>query len=670
MGGGGEGRRAPATSGGGAGTPDGRRVGAAGATGGGGGRRGVSGGGGRGGDGGSGGGGGVGRGGERGGRTTLRPEAPKLPPVKPASRNHSFLECVVELLRGSRALRRRTFLRVSDAWLWLSPSLDALHWRAGGGGDAARPTDGAGAISLARVRRLKGTDREVVLDNLDGSRVDFILPSCEVADIWLSGLACLVPLGAVVKSRYRALQTRDRYDPLADHWAGTPLLAAKRVADYVLLGTIGRGTYGKVKIALCAADRHFYAVKILSKRSLRNGYMTRKLERKARGGELSRSALALGADGADAAGSDGGAGRQRDVSSLADADVRWAGGGGSSSSKSEELVSDLIPEIAIMRPLHHPNVVEFKAVFNDESTDRVYIVVEYVPRGSIMSSARLQGTPPITEARAREVTRDVLTGLAYLHDQGVIHRDIKPDNLLHCADGTVKISDFGAACHVRPAAASSAAATPPTSIDARANGSTAETGVAAAATAAAPAAVDGAPGGLVGGSGSFRGRTLSTLSSVPSSSSPYIAAMPSGHRSATLREMVGTPAFTAPELSLFRGAAPREAPDPFAADLWSVGATLFYLVYGRAPFLASSVLDMYEAVRSQDLVLPASPATSPALGAFLRRLMDKDPATRLTLREALSSPWLAEAAPAAAPAAAAPPLAVCARVLGRADPQR
>lgn len=574
----------------------------------------------------------------------------------------------MELLRGSRALRRRTFLRVSDAWLWLSPSLDALHWRGGGGGDAARPFDGTGSISLARVRRLKGTDREVVLDNLDGSRVDFILPSCEVADIWLSGLACLVPLGAAVKSRYRALQTRDRYDPLADHWAGTPLSAAKRVADYVLLGTIGRGTYGKVKIALCAADRHFYAVKILSKRSLRNGYMTRKLERKARGGEPSRSALALGADGADAAGSDSGAGRQRDLSSLADADVRWAGGGGSSSSKSEELVSDLIPEIAIMRPLRHRNVVEFKAVFNDESTDRVYIVVEYVSRGSIMSSARLQGTPPITEARAREVTRDVLTGLAYLHEQGIIHRDIKPDNLLHCADGTVKISDFGAACHVQPAAASSATATPPASTDARTNGGATETGVAAGA--AAPSAADVAPGGLVGGSGSFRGRTLSTLSSAPSSSSPYIAAMPSGHRSAALREMVGTPAFTAPELSLFRGAAPREAPDPFAADLWSVGATLFYLIYGRAPFLASSVLDMYEAVRSQELVLPASPPSSPALDTFLRRLMDKDPATRMTLREALASPWLAEAAPAAAPAAAAPPLAARARVLGRSDPQR
>ncbi|GAB0489353.1 hypothetical protein MMPV_000571 [Pyropia vietnamensis] len=668
MGGGGEGRRAPTTPAGGSGAPNGRRVGAAGTAGGDGGRRG-SGGGGGGGSGGDGGGGG-----RRGtGRTIPRSEAPKLPPVKPASRNHSFLECVVELLRGSRALRRRTFLRVSDAWLWLSPDLDVLHWRAGGGGDAARPADGAGAIPLARVRRLKGTDREVVLDTLDGLRVDFILPSCEVADIWLSGLACLVPLGAAVKSRYRALQTRDRYDPLADHWVGIPLSAAKRVADYVLLGTIGRGAYGKVKIALCAADRHFYAVKILSKRSLRNGYMTRKLERKARGGEPSRSTLALGADVADAVGSDGDAGRQRDLSSLADADVRWAGGGGSSSSKSEELVSDLIPEIAIMRALHHPNVVEFKAVFNDESTDRVYIVVEYVSRGSIMSSARLQGTPPISEARAREVTRDVLAGLAYLHDQGVIHRDIKPDNLLHCADGTVKISDFGAACHVRPVSASSAAATPPASTDARTNGSAAETaGVAPAGTAASavPAAIDGAPGGPVGGSGSFRGRALSTLSSTPSSSSPYIAAMPSGHRSAALREMVGTPAFTAPELSLFRGAAPREAPDPFAADMWSVGATLFYLVYGRAPFLASSVLDMYEAVRSQELVLPASPATSPALGAFLRRLMDKNPATRLTLREALSTPWLAEAPTAATQAASTPPFAMRARVLGRADPQR
>lgn len=41
--------------------------------------------------------------------------------------------------------------------------------------------------------------------------------------------------------------------------------------------------------------------------------------------------------------------------------------------------------------------------------------------------------------------RDIVAGLAYLHAEGVIHRDIKPQNILLTADGTAKIADFGAA---------------------------------------------------------------------------------------------------------------------------------------------------------------------------------------------------------------------------------
>jgi len=589
---------------------------------------------------------------------------PLVPSVMSASRNRSPIECVKEMLGGTRVLRRRRFLGVSSMWLWLSPGMETLHWSA-----EPNPID-AEVIVLNHVNRLKATDREVMIKSLDGVRANFILSSVDAAYTWLLGLACLVPLGASVESRYQALQTRNQYDPLTDQWDGTPLVKCKRVRDYVLLGTIGRGSFGKVKIALSSTDRKFYAVKVLVKQALRKQLRVTAFEQKA-SGEPSR---AVNLDDVVAGGGDG-AVRQGGLLLLADGsngavgDGGVGGGGsgsrsgrGSASSKTDELITDLIPEIAIMRALHHRNVVEFKAVFNDESSDRVFIVVEYVSRGSIMSSARLQGTPPLAETRCREVCRDVLAGLAYLHGQGVVHRDIKPDNLLHCADGTVKISDFGAALLVRPPAGQPQS-TPPVSMDAGSDGS----GGAGASPAGTSA--NGRPAGPLGGSGSFRDATVVAESSAHSSLSPFAAATPSGHRLTPLREMVGTPAFTAPELCLFRRPTAREAvaADPFAADMWSVGATLFYMVFGQAPFLASSVYDMYEAVCTQELQLPSSSTVSPCMEHLLRRLLDKDPSTRLTLPEALQSPWLVEDTAAAEPT---PPLPILTRVFGRGDNAR
>lgn len=58
---------------------------------------------------------------------------------------------------------------------------------------------------------------------------------------------------------------RSLYNPFTDNWAGRPLSSRKKVLDYVLLGTIGRGAFGKVRLAISVKDKYFYAVKIISK---------------------------------------------------------------------------------------------------------------------------------------------------------------------------------------------------------------------------------------------------------------------------------------------------------------------------------------------------------------------------------------------------------------------
>lgn len=99
-------------------------------------------------------------------------------------------------------------------------------------------------------------------------------------------------------------------------------------------------------------------------------------------------------------------------------------------------------EIAIMKKCSHPNIVELKEVLDDIKSNKIYLVLEYLECGEILWSSG-EGSPLMTIDQSREVARDVISGLEYLHFQGIIHRDIKPANLLRDKDGNVKISDFG-----------------------------------------------------------------------------------------------------------------------------------------------------------------------------------------------------------------------------------
>ena len=89
-------------------------------------------------------------------------------------------------------------------------------------------------------------------------------------------------------------------------------------------------------------------------------------------------------------------------------------------------------------------------VIDDPTEDKLIMVMEYVEGGAVLSEERLVSSSPrvFSEDVARMHFRDLIKGLDYLHYQGVVHRDIKPDNLLLTENGRVKISDFGSACRI------------------------------------------------------------------------------------------------------------------------------------------------------------------------------------------------------------------------------
>lgn len=91
--------------------------------------------------------------------------------------------------------------------------------------------------------------------------------------------------------------------------------------------------------------------------------------------------------------------------------------------------------------LSHPNIVQAIEFCNTNS--RTYLVMEYVDGESL--GDRIARDGPMPEAEAVRIIVQAAQGVQYAHEQGVIHRDIKPDNLLLTPDGQVKLTDLGLA---------------------------------------------------------------------------------------------------------------------------------------------------------------------------------------------------------------------------------
>ncbi|KAL3518370.1 hypothetical protein ACH5RR_020959 [Cinchona calisaya] len=107
---------------------------------------------------------------------------------------------------------------------------------------------------------------------------------------------------------------------------------------------------------------------------------------------------------------------------------------------SETAMTDVLREVLIMKTLNHPNIVNLVEVIDDPTTDHFYMVLEYVEGKWVCEGAGPPGG--LGENISRKYLRDIVSGLMYLHAHNVIHGDIKPDNLLVTASGTVKIGDF------------------------------------------------------------------------------------------------------------------------------------------------------------------------------------------------------------------------------------
>ena len=110
-------------------------------------------------------------------------------------------------------------------------------------------------------------------------------------------------------------------------------------------------------------------------------------------------------------------------------------------SSNPSLDIENFPELIVMKQLDHPNLMAIREILQDNKS---YEIVHYIMMDlgiPLMELAKHKEIMLVFE-QMREITRQIVEGLAYIHEKGFMHRDVKPSNIYMMADGTVRLGDF------------------------------------------------------------------------------------------------------------------------------------------------------------------------------------------------------------------------------------
>ncbi|KAJ1985405.1 hypothetical protein H4R34_000059 [Dimargaris verticillata] len=201
-----------------------------------------------------------------------------------------------------------------------------------------------------------------------------------------------------------------------------------RINQYLVKRYLGCGAYGTVSLAVNTEDEQEYAIKEFSKLKLRKLEQSRSVSvgpGRGRGWGARRAMRGRGMPM--------GCGPPATVGPAATP----------ATSNPPHPLDPIKREVAIFKKLQHPNIVKLFEVLNDPDNDCLYMVYEMCHRGPIMDIALDKACEPYPVDVCRNYFQQALLGMEYLHENGIIHRDIKPDNLLLDCHGTLKIVDFG-----------------------------------------------------------------------------------------------------------------------------------------------------------------------------------------------------------------------------------
>jgi len=111
--------------------------------------------------------------------------------------------------------------------------------------------------------------------------------------------------------------------------------------------------------------------------------------------------------------------------------------------KSEEKDRNTALEISIMKKINHTNIIKLYEVIEDVNEYRIYLIMQYMENGPIVKLDDTCTCKPIEIEKALDYLSQIVQGLKYLHKHNIIHKDIKPANILIDGNDNVYLSDFG-----------------------------------------------------------------------------------------------------------------------------------------------------------------------------------------------------------------------------------
>ncbi|XWS50854.1 hypothetical protein CRYUN_Cryun12cG0125300 [Craigia yunnanensis] len=240
----------------------------------------------------------------------------------------------------------------------------------------------------------------------------------------------------------------------------------------------------------------------------------------------------------------------------------------------KNAVESILAERDILISVRNPFVVRFFYSFT--CRENLYLVMEYLNGGDLYSLLRNLGC--LDEEVARVYIAEVVLALEYLHSLHVVHRDLKPDNLLIAHDGHIKLTDFGLS-----------------------------------------------KVGLINSTDDLSGPAVSGTSILDEQ--PQLSSEHQQERRKK-RSAVGTPDYLAPEILLGTGHGA-------TADWWSVGVILFELIVGIPPFNAEHPQIIFDNILNRKIPWPRAPEEmSLEAQDLIDQLLTEDPHQRLGARGA------------------------------------